>query len=553
MLPFLKQFEQDYHQKPVLLLGIHSAKFENEKANENVVDAIIRHNISHPVGNDPNLTLWTQMSIACWPTVAILSPTGRLLFVLIGEKSIELYLQFYVDICLEYFRDDVQLEKKTAIMSNVQAKPLASSTTTNLLNFPSKISVSPKENLIAISNTLNNSILVTNEDGLILHIIGSNDQHVSGFLDGTFGQARFCSPQGVCWLDEDALLVCDTENHAIRLIDIPKKTVETIAGNGTMGDDKVGGQVGRLQALNSPWDITFDRQHRRAYIAMAGSHQVWILVLAIDGDTINNTDYSYLSCFCFAGDGNEQKRNNRNPLKASFAQPSGICLGSPRLATIYVADSESSSVRSIDLVKGEVNTVVGGNPNPMDLFAFGDQDGSGYQAKLQHCIGVAAKLAVAEEEGDQIYVVDSYNHKIKCVEAKTKACRSLPLDWSRFAVDDVAKLNEPNGLCLWRRREDAHGWVLLVADTNHHRILSVQLDTNIVSVFPIRKQEKVSTPLVDPWECINIEQKLCVGRRDRIKLKLNIAEPFKLEPESRHRVIILSNCKYTLIILGHRD
>jgi hypothetical protein len=36
----------------------------------------------------------------------------------------------------------------------------------------------------------------------------------------------------------------------------------------------------------------------------------------------------------------------------------------------------------------ESRNVVGGDDNPMNLFAFGDVDGEGLNAKLQHAIGV---------------------------------------------------------------------------------------------------------------------------------------------------------------------
>ena len=69
---------------------------------------------------------------------------------------------------------------------------------------------------------------------------------------------------------------------------------------------------------------------------------------------------------------------------ASFAQPSGLATDGKHL---FVADSEVSGVRSIGLegaAKGRVASILG-----VGLFAFGDIDGRGTEARLQHCLGLA--------------------------------------------------------------------------------------------------------------------------------------------------------------------
>jgi sugar lactone lactonase YvrE len=68
-----------------------------------------------------------------------------------------------------------------------------------------------------------------------------------------------------------------------------------------------------------------------------------------------------------AGNGAEENRNNSYPARAAFAQPSGICFDRTS-GTIFVADSESSSVRSVSLSdNGAVKGVCGASKNPMDL------------------------------------------------------------------------------------------------------------------------------------------------------------------------------------------
>ncbi len=49
MLHTLEVIEERYKNKPVVIIGIHSAKFYNEQVKENIEQAIERYEIKHPV------------------------------------------------------------------------------------------------------------------------------------------------------------------------------------------------------------------------------------------------------------------------------------------------------------------------------------------------------------------------------------------------------------------------------------------------------------------------------------------------------------------------
>lgn len=137
---------------------------------------------------------------------------------------------------------------------------------------------------------------------------------------------------------------------------------------------------------------------------------------------------------------------------AWLAQPSGLATDGRAL---YVADSEVSAVRRIDVAEGRVETLVG-----KGLFEFGDQDGPPELARLQHPLGVAAG-------GDCVYVADSYNNKIKRLSLLDRSVRTLA------GTGDQGMLNEPGGLAL------GNG-LLYVADTNNHRVRVVETDSGEV-------------------------------------------------------------------------
>ena len=103
---------------------------------------------------------------------------------------------------------------------------------------------------------------------------------------------------------------------------------------------------------------------------MAGTHQIWQLNLVTD--------------ICKVYSGNAREGNlNSNVNDSTWAQPSGITVGPfYGFMSFFIADSESSAIRAISVDNESARNVAGANKNHQDLFAFGDEDGSGYSAKL---------------------------------------------------------------------------------------------------------------------------------------------------------------------------
>lgn len=78
-----------------------------------------------------------------------------------------------------------------------------------------------------------------------------------------------------------------------------------------------------------------------------------------------NSDFKAGTCVRWAGSGSEENRNNSYPHKAGFAQPSGLALALEEpWSCLYVADSESSTIRTLALKDGAVKLLVGGERDP---------------------------------------------------------------------------------------------------------------------------------------------------------------------------------------------
>ncbi|XP_038071189.1 NHL repeat-containing protein 2-like [Patiria miniata] len=487
ILPDLELLEERFPVSDgLIVVGVHSAKFENEKSSANVLNAVLRYDIAHAVVNDQEAVLWNALDVQCWPTLVLVGPSGEYLLPIIGEGNRKKML-LICEVALEFFKSrgeiaaNAELPMLTRLKDTLPESPLL---------FPGKIEVDGQGNDLAVADSGHHRILVTTREGVVLYCIGGTEK---GFVDGSFPEARFHSPQGMVWKDH-IIYVADTENHAIRKIDLKAQTVSTIAGTGVMGDHKCqwGGAPGPEQVLSSPWDVCLGGlDDSILFIAMAGSHQIWGLFLKESKWLKNKSEHNAGVCMLYAGSGNEENRNNAYPRKASFAQPSGLV--NPHvdyLSCMYVADSESSSIRSVSLKDGAVKGVVGGELDPMNLFAFGDVDGAGRDAKLQHPLGLAWNPLV-----QHLYVADSYNHKIKVVDPVKKSCVTVAGSGKPGKVDgsilSEVEFNEPGGLCIsptFRK--------LYVADTNNNAIRVWDLEERKVKelkiIFPSTSEAPVS-------------------------------------------------------------
>ncbi len=445
-LPRLSQLEKKYENEPVVLIGVHSAKFENEKISSHIRDAILRYEIQHPVVNDVGMTLWEQLDVHSWPTFVIIGPRGQVLFRISGEKSTN--------------QLDASLQKILASYSNenLNREPLPKSLEkehfflASPLSFPGKIAIDNDNQRLFISDSNHHRILITSLEGRFMAQIGSGNMG--------FDETSFNHPQGVDY-HNNTLYVADTENHALRKINLENMRIETIGGNGRQGEDFHGGKKGTEQSLNSPWDIAV--KDNQVFIAMAGSHQIW--VYDIETKILRN----------FSGTGLEQNYNNQDFLYSHWAQPSGICTDGDK---IYIADSESSSIRMIDITQKLSDTLVGGDENPQNLFAYGNEDGKGTEAKLQHPLGIALNPKTHE-----LIVADSYNHQIKILNPQKKEIHTLAgTGYSGYsdAIGIFAQFSEPGGVAV------SNKGLIYIADTNNHQIRMINPKNGEASTLKLR-------------------------------------------------------------------
>lgn len=503
VLPDLAYLEKKY-PKELVVIGVHSAKFDNEKETGNIRKAILRYEIEHPVVNDANMILWRKFGVNSWPSLVVLDPEGQYCGYVSGEGNREL-LEKVIDRLIAYHKAKGTLDE-TPIRFDLER----SKAKETALRFPGKLLIDEANRRMFVSDSNHNRIVVCSLDGKLIDVIGSS---AIGNKDGSYDQAEFDRPQGMA-LVGDTLYVADTENHLLRTVDLQKKTVSTLAGTGEQSHTRPQGGPLKKTALNSPWDLTV--VDGVLYIAMAGPHQIWAHKLGSD------------SLWQYAGSGREDITNGQLD-HAALAQPSGIVNDGKSL---YVVDSEGSAVRKIstepknDLENpsGTVTTIAGTHdlPRGRSLFEFGDVDGIGDNARFQHPLGIALLDGA-------LFVADSYNHKIRKVDLKSREVETWAGSGKPGNGLEPLEFEEPAGLVIFDR-------TMYVADTNNHRIIAIDMETKsakefeIAGLTPPASVESTSTAAIDV-AAIEMElQEVAAGKQVAFQVDFALPSGFKLNP-----------------------
>ena len=450
----MRRLREDYPEE-LVIIGVHSAKFPAEKLTANIRDAVMRHHIHHPVVNDADFAIWREYAVRAWPTIVLVDTQGRIAETQAGEVDAEA-MAAHIEREIAKADADGSLDRTPvdgldgAFEGDVET---VGGDTDRLLAFPSKL-LADRDGRLFVADTGNHRVLELkraehDRTAELIRVFGSGEP---GLVDGPLEAAGFDDPHGLALsADGSTLYVADTGNHAIRAIDLADATVRTIAGTGKKGGyGKAPGEPLETD-LRSPWAIV--ALDRTLLIAMAGSHQIWLVV-------------EESSIGIFAGNGAEALVDGPRD-RASFNQPSDLAM---LMGHLVVADSEASAIRAITLSEGfEVSTLVG-----QGLFDFGDIDGAGGDVRLQHPTGIAAG-------DDDIFIADTYNNKLKRLNPTKGLVETFAGSGAAGTLDGalrVAEFNGPEGMSLLGAR-------LFVADTNNHVVRVVDFEAEKVWTLEI--------------------------------------------------------------------
>jgi thiol-disulfide isomerase/thioredoxin/DNA-binding beta-propeller fold protein YncE len=430
----------------LVLVGVHSPKFEHEADPEALVDAVERYAVHHPVLDDPDLLTWQAYTAKAWPTLVVIDPEGYVVASMSGEGHAD-GLAVLIEELIASHSSKGTLRRGDAPYSPPPAPATA-------LRFPGK-AVALLDGSFLVSDTAHHELVQLEAD------LDTERARIGG-------PAHFQEPQGLALLPPEVasrvgydVVVADSVNHQIKGVRLADRRVLTLAGTGRQLRERSGSGPALSQDLSTPWDVAWFID--RIVIAMAGVHQLWVLHLA--ADPADNT------VAVLAGTSVEGIRDGLAH-DAWFAQPSGLATSADG-QRLWVADSETSALRSISVTDlgFEVATHIGEG-----LFDFGHRDGAADQALLQHPLGVTVL------PDGSVAISDTYNGAIRRFDPSTREVTTL-----------MTQLREPSDAVV----EIADGLAsLVVVESAAHQLVRVPIPTAAQRVEgPAGQTQRPATPL----------------------------------------------------------
>ena len=236
------------HFDQLVVIGIHSPKFPNERSTDNLRRVVARHDITHSVANDADFRIWRAYTVRAWPTLALIDPAGYPVAGASGEGHLPQFDQAITAVTQVF---DERGELRRGPTSELRPEPTPPP---GVLAFPGKVAVDAERERLYVADTSHHQILIATSAGTPISRIGSGRR---GAADGVFAEACFTRPQGMAVRPEDGyLLIADTGNHLIRGADIETGQVRTLAGNmnqarrGAAGGGAATTSISRIKRLD---------------------------------------------------------------------------------------------------------------------------------------------------------------------------------------------------------------------------------------------------------------------------------------------------------------
>jgi streptogramin lyase len=206
---------------------------------------------------------------------------------------------------------------------------------------------------------------------------------------GPAAKAQLRQPHSVQFDSRGDLYICDIGNHRVRTVDMKTGILSTFAGTGEKSSTPNGARFVNTP-LNGPRAIDFDREG-----------DMWLALR--EGNAIYRLDMKAGTIHHVAGTGQKGFTGNGGPAKqATLSGPKGISVG--RDGNVYFADTESHTIRMIDVQKGTVELVAGTGER-------GDgPDGDPLKCKLARPHGIFV------DAGEFIFIGDSENHRVRVIQ-----------------------------------------------------------------------------------------------------------------------------------------
>ena len=263
--------------------------------------------------------------------------------------------------------------------------------------------------------------------------------------------ARIGNPIGMAFNNKGELFVCTGQGCKVRKISV-SGIITTFAGTGIYGfsGDNLQASVAKLA---NPEYVAIDKKNN-VYISDASNHRIrkvdtFGIITTIAGNGIPG----------YNGD-------NILATSAQLYAPEG--LNFDKYGNLFFADFNNNRIRKIDTFG--IITTIAGNGNA----GFSGDDSLAINAKLHQPISV-----VPDTNGDNIYIADWYNLRIRKVNTSTGIITTIAGNgMSIYNGDSIpatsAQLNSPYDIRL-----DSYGNIF-ISDRSHNRIRKIEFSSGLI-------------------------------------------------------------------------
>jgi streptogramin lyase len=292
--------------------------------------------------------------------------------------------------------------------------------------------------------------------GIITTVAGTGSSGDAGD-DGPAINARMDKPRGL-WVDESGnILIADTENNRVKKVDTSSGIITTVAGNGSGGYSGDDGPA-TSASLKKPHAVCIHKASAPAYLVIADPSNHRIREVNLKTGIITKVAGTLWSGY---------NGDNRLAKSARLYYPFGVHVDASH--NTYIADTYNHRIRKVDGKTGIITTVAG-----IGSKGFSGDGGPATSARLRYPFNVFLDSA------GNIYIVDTYNYRIRKVDAATQIITTV-------VGDGAAKFRGDGGLATdasIRKSYDValdSAGNLFIADTHNHAIRKVDATTGIIN------------------------------------------------------------------------
>jgi streptogramin lyase len=255
------------------------------------------------------------------------------------------------------------------------------------LNEPYEVRFDPAGNIVFVEMRGHVVRKVDARTGVISTIAGTGKAGFSGD-GGAAARAQLNQPHSIQFDRDGHLYVCDIGNHRVRRVDAKTGVISTFAGTGGKGPTPDGSKFDSAP-LNGPRAIDFDNDGN-----------LWLALR--EGNAVYRLDLKAGTIHHVGGTGKKGFTGNGGPArKATLSGPKGVSIGPD--GNVYLADTESHSIRVIDLKKGTLELVAGTG-----------EKGDGPEGDPLKC-RMSRPHGVFVDADGSVFVGDSEAHRVRMI------------------------------------------------------------------------------------------------------------------------------------------